>query len=1371
MIWKWVFIGLQFLLLTQAMGQFPQKSSLAFRPDQVVIKWTNHESSVKGRNQLHKKYDGSSIIPIRDSNPTARRLPSILDNIYLIQVPIGTNILEFCDSLQRTENVIYAEPIYLEKLLKMPDDPAAQPENNQYYLETIKAYRAWDISTGDSSVIVGVIDTGSDLDHEDLVDSYAFNFAEIENGIDDDGNGYIDDFIGYDFANQDNDPTADAHIHGTRVAGIIGATTNNETGIASMGYHTSIRPLKIFTSENNTSFGSYTAIQYAADNDYDVINLSWGSIDNYSQFSQDIITYAVIEKDVVVVAAAGNTPEDLTFYPASYDYVLSVGASTAEDTKATFATWNRTIDLVAPGVGIYSTENNNAYGFDNGSSYAAPLTAGVAALLRAHRPDLSALQITERIKASADPIYQIPENEPYLGKLGSGRLNAYKALNANYLTSLDITTHSIQTSFDQIYFGDTVTLYFDIENKIDPVYFLEAEMLSNSPYVIPLDSTYGVGYLGSGDVKSIGPYRFRVASHAPPDTPLPLVIHLIDEQRHESLHAIDFITAPDYLNLANDSINLTVSASGRLGYNKNGFFEGSGLSYDHQLSNHVGFYVLFNDNTLLDNLQTIPETGTVDDDFEPNSTIRPHRGSNEEYFTFSTFSDTLDRIYIENYSVIWDSLPGKALGLSYRISNQSSDTIYNVHSGIFSDLNVTNAAANQAIILGDTAGLIRDALGHYAGMAVIADSIFFSLSDQSSLPDTLQDIDKIEMLTSVWNDSLGFESYVDASLSSGIFVDTLFPGASYDFQVIIAAGDSLSQVQLEIAQAKARMNAFTQTPIVDTLIYSCEGGSVYLIPDDSLEHYYFSDPLGLDTLALNDSLLVNQIQKDTMIYAARVNENYTETIKAYQIKLLENIAQFQFETDTLFLGDFDGNKIQITDQSFEPLNWIWDFGNGTQAVGIQNPRPSYNATGSFDVSLVVENAQGCTDQLIKTLTVLERPPTPVLGIRGYCPEEVIAFTYPDTLNFYPYANSDQALKRGMDITIGPFTSDTTIFVSSTVNGLESIKTEVQIIENPATLTTEINPLIDSLSGFWAEFSFSETNVASANWQFDTIQSTGLRVPLQLFNDTLTFEYEAVTDSGCLVFYSETIVFGSSPTPEIDNKEICLGDDLVLSPGNGSLFGFYADSLMQNPLFKGKELILDSLTNDTLVFVIGLDSLLPGAIQTVQISAVDYTFQIQTSQDSVYLNLDRNVDFSVSTDSKMVKWYVDSIFQTTSLSPTFYFNQPGNYQIIAEGTHAAGCTYTDSTTIFVSMENIVPLEIDETSIIVVPIPAKDHLRMELNSKQPIEEISISDLSGKSYSVVLEDDFISIEHVPDGIFILKIELLDGNSYSIKGIKKSF
>jgi subtilisin family serine protease/PKD repeat protein len=1371
MIRAWIIIGLHLLAINQVIGQLLDKKEAPYRPDQIVIKWSSQASSSAGNADLQVKFSSSLPKPVRKQVSNVRSAPSVLDNIYIFDVPEGTDILAVCDSLNKSADIIYAEPIYLETLLLTPNDPAAQPEDDQFYLETIDAYRAWDISTGDSAIIVGVIDTGSDLLHEDLVDNYSYNTAENENGFDDDANGYIDDYIGYDFANQDNDPTADKHTHGTRVAGVIGATTNNQKGMASIGYNTSIRPLKIFTSENNTSFGSYTAIQYAADNDYDVINLSWGSIDNYSQFSQDIITYAVIEKDVVVVAAAGNTPEDLPFYPASYDYVLSVGASTAEDTKASFATWNRAIDLVAPGVGIYSTENNNAYGFDNGSSYAAPLTAGVAALLRAHRPDLSALQITERIKASTDPIYQISENEPYLGKLGSGRLNAYQALTASYLTSLDITTHSIQTSYDQIYFGDTITYYIDIENKLDPVYFLEAEMISNSPYVIPLDSVFSIGYLGTGEVHTSGPFRFRVASHTPADTPLPLLIHLSDEQRHESFHAIDFIAAPDYLDLANDSIALTVSASGRLGYNKNGFFEGSGLSYDHQLSNHTGFYVQFNDSTMLDNLQTIPETGTVDDDFEPNSTIRPHRGNNGEYFTFSTFSDTLDRIYIENYSVIWDSLPGKALGLSYRISNQSSDTIYNVHAGIFSDLNVTNAATNQAIILGDSVGLIRDSLDHYAGMAVMADSIFFSIADQSSLPDTLQDIDKIEMLTSVWNDSLGFESYVDASLSSGIFVDTLFPGTSYDFQVIIAAGDSLSQIQLEIAQAKARMDAFTQTPIIDTLIYSCEGGSVYLIPDDSLEHYFFSDPLGLDTLALNDSLFVNQIQKDTMIYAARVHANYTETIKAYQIKLLENIANFHFEVDTLFLGDFDGNKIQITDLSFEPLDWTWDFGNGTQAVGIQNPRPSYNTTGSFDVSLDVENAQGCTDQLIKTLTVLERPPTPILGIRGYCPEETINITHPDTLNFYPFENSSQPLLRGMDNTIGPFHSDTTIFVSKTVNGLESRKTEVQIVENPITLTTSIIPFIDSLSGFWAEFSFSETYVASANWQLETIQSTGLRVPYQLLSDTLNFEYEAVTDSGCLVFHSETLVFSASPTPDIDDMEICLGDDLVLSPGNGNLFGFYADSLFQNPLIKGTELNLDSLTNDTIIFVVGLDSMLPGMIQPVEISVVDYTFHIETSQDSLYLNLGRSIDFTVSETSETVRWYIDSIYETSSLSPTLFFNQEGRHLILAEGMHASGCSYSDTTSIFVFEEYIEPLHTAAESIRMYPIPAFDQIHLEMQFEKPIKEISVTDLTGKSYPAVLEDAFISLRHVPDGIFVLKIKFLDGNSYSIKGIKKSF
>ena len=338
------------------------------------------------------------------------------------------------------------------ELLYTPNDPQADPvSGSQNHLTVVNAYEAWEVEKGDSSVVIGILDTGVTLDHEDLKNNIYLNEADPIDGIDNDLDGYVDNYYGWDFADEDNDPT-DVHGHGTMVSGIAAARTDNAKGIAGTGFNSKLMPVKIYTSVGTWFYNGYEAILYAAQKGCKVINLSWGSANSYSRYAEDIINTAVLDYDVVIIAAAGNSNANEDFYPASYDNVLSVANTQKNspniDLKAPGSTFSPYVDIAAPGVGIYTTRRGSTtnYGGGSGTSMSCPMVVGTAALIRAHYPELNALQVMERLRVTADDIYSVGDNAQYKELLGKGRLNMYQAL-------VDSTSSSVRyrnvTYFDK----------------------------------------------------------------------------------------------------------------------------------------------------------------------------------------------------------------------------------------------------------------------------------------------------------------------------------------------------------------------------------------------------------------------------------------------------------------------------------------------------------------------------------------------------------------------------------------------------------------------------------------------------------------------------------------------------------------------------------------------------------------------------------------------------------------------------------------------------------------------------------------------------------------------------------------------------------
>jgi subtilisin family serine protease len=305
----------------------------------------------------------------------------------------------------------------------------------------IDADEAWDVTTGSSSVVVGVIDTGVDFSHPDLGGSATGsplmwkNPGETGSGketnlVDDDGNGYVDDWRGWDFANNDNNPFDD-ESHGSHVTGTIGARANNGVGVTGVNWNVKIMALK-FLDKSGSGYtdDAVEAIEYAAAMGADVTNNSWGGGD-HSQALLEAIQDADA-KDSLFVVAAGNAGEDndvVPDYPSSYDVpnLVSVAASTQTDERADFSNiGRRTVDLAAPGENIYSTIPGGGYDWWDGTSMATPHVAGAAALVKAAFPSASAVGTKALLLGSVDPAGAFAN----LTTTG-GRLNAGRAVNCS----------------------------------------------------------------------------------------------------------------------------------------------------------------------------------------------------------------------------------------------------------------------------------------------------------------------------------------------------------------------------------------------------------------------------------------------------------------------------------------------------------------------------------------------------------------------------------------------------------------------------------------------------------------------------------------------------------------------------------------------------------------------------------------------------------------------------------------------------------------------------------------------------------------------------------------------------------------------------
>lgn len=374
-----------------------------------------------------------------------------LERIYYISYSANDNPEQLAREIAAIPGVEYATPEFERKLYgTTPNDTRF---SEQYALTQINAPNAWDVTKGTSAVIIAIVDSGTDWQHTDLKTNVWTNPKEIAgNGIDDDGNGKIDDVNGWDLIGdvssteadqeiwrEDNNPIVpnltnanDERQHGTHVAGCAAAATNNANGIAGTAWNCVYMPVKCGSDKiRNAIYRGYEGIYYAAKTGAHIINCSWGG-PGYNPAEQDIVNEATALGSLVV-AAAGNESADndnTESFPSNYDNILSVGASGSTDVAADFSNYGVKVTVFTPGEAILSTVSPNTYTQYDGTSMASPITAGVAALVKSIHPTWSPKQILQQIRSTADAVGLGSPREKYYG-----RTNVFRAVTEN--TSFD----------------------------------------------------------------------------------------------------------------------------------------------------------------------------------------------------------------------------------------------------------------------------------------------------------------------------------------------------------------------------------------------------------------------------------------------------------------------------------------------------------------------------------------------------------------------------------------------------------------------------------------------------------------------------------------------------------------------------------------------------------------------------------------------------------------------------------------------------------------------------------------------------------------------------------------------------------------------
>jgi subtilisin family serine protease len=908
-----------------------------------------------------------------------------LSQVFFVKINPALRIQDAINRLLQDDNIIYAEPVFQNYTpLYVPNDPL---NSNNYYPEKIKVFDAWDVQKGNPSMIIGIVDAGFDITHEDLT----ANMVPGRNVADDNTS----------FAGGDKS-------HGTFVAGFAAATPDNNKGITGVGFNCKFMPIRYSSDVNPNLFAGYQGIVYAVDNGCKVVCLSWGrACGGYVQSEQDIINYAALVKDAVVVAAAGNVVGNVQYFPASYDNVMSVSFTDSDDSRSVIgggtntgcallekgATYSEKVKIVAPGRNLYGPENGNIYSTNSGSSFAAPLVAGAAALVRVQYPSLNSQQVIRRLSASSDNIYSVPRNQGLQGFFGTGRLNVYKALTESVLKAPEATHSFIKSAQNQPYFLANQVTDFSIEvtNFLSPLSNLQVSLRTASPYLEIRDSVTTFGAMTSGmvDTNSTDPFKVYVKPNTPANTQVPLYLVFTDGS-FSFIQAITVTLNPDYLDVNINQLLATVTSKGRLGFNDDANTQGKGFVYkpaDGSLLYEGGMIAGVSSTKTADAIRV-----TSIQRNQSFQVVRPITINTQEGIDFSAsavFADTsapaAERvgITVTQNTMAWKDTPNdKYFIQEYKVKNISQTDYPALYMGWFTDWDIQGYDNNtvnwdSTLQMGYAYNTSRN--NAFTGIALLTPqspqfyALDYEFTDGVWVYDSFTKAEKFQSVSKGVFRKQSTPNSLDVAYSIAAKTDTLRNNQSQTVAFAFLAGDNLNDLKNSLLQAQVKYRSLRLSPsptVADLTV--CQGDTIKITPKNGKIFKFYAKGDAAKPIFTGTTFKPGKALRDTVFYVAGADSVFESQRMAVSVKVFTIQANFanaaRFKKDTLIFPD--DSTMNFTDKSTNAIKWKWDFGDGGTST-LQNPSHTYKVLGTYTITLTVENSIGCKSTFSKKIKVLD----------------------------------------------------------------------------------------------------------------------------------------------------------------------------------------------------------------------------------------------------------------------------------------------------------------------------------------------------------------------------------------------------------------
>jgi serine protease len=923
-------------------------------------------------------------------------------NLYFeIRCKRGKNIEDFINDLHATGFFELVEPSYVDKMFFTPNDPSL---SSQYFLKNIKAYEAWDITQGSESVIIAIVDSGGDLDHPDLIDNIYSNPLDPIDGIDNDNNGFIDDNRGWDFMGADtlniNDPQfagdnnpnltkAGIIAHGANVAGCAGARANNGIGGAGVGFKSKLLITKHSADNQKANslsiYRGYDGILYAASMGAKVINCSWGGSFR-SQIAQDIVNY-VTNLGSLVVAAAGNENTREPGYPASYDNVLSVAAVDKNNVRASFSNYGSTVDISAPGVGIYTTAFDNTYTTTQGTSFSSPIVAGAAALVAAKFPSYTPQQIAEQLRVTSNSSLLYASNAGFANSLGKGLLDVYQALTASS-PALRASSPKLLNSNGLIAEpGQKAFLSFLFKNLLKPTSSgLSINISSTSPFIQITKASISPGAIGENSSISnkLSPFEIQIANSVPENTVVTLAISYLDGN-YSDREEVNFILNPSFIDIEENLITTTLSSKGRMGFEDTEAstrLKGNGFVFDdNSLIYEMGLIMGTSTNFLFNSVRGA--STTFDNDFVSTTKIKailPGERSNTEVFgTLSNSASPASQSFLLDYrSLVWKGAPyDKFVIIEYKIKNPTSQPISNFHFGIFADWDITESGAQDAAKWDNTNKMgyvypAQTAAKPHAGIQVLTGSAeYFAIDNDQKIAgnpfglyDGFTDAEKIQSISS----GLGrIEAGVSTSQGNDVsHVVSSGPyniGAGEEIRIAFAllAASNFSELQTSARYADSVYNfTLNQTKPVVPDVNVCFGSAATIDATGAPSYKWYKNFTGGTSFYSGSQYTTTNLFNDTTFYISNAEQSYESVRTPAKVSIKAN-PTITTSGNPVFC---DGNSIILSVADAD--SYLWSNGANGKTISV-------NSAGTYSVS-VTSNSPLCQSSSSPLLVTVKPNP-------------------------------------------------------------------------------------------------------------------------------------------------------------------------------------------------------------------------------------------------------------------------------------------------------------------------------------------------------------------------------------------------------------